>query len=222
VSTQLAYDPATSIFGQIVTGQDVEQWCLEELSTWSSTYLAEVERQAGLPAGSLARVKSWVVAASFDQWPEDQLPRGLLVSVGLSELPLRSGDGSYNARWQMGLGVVVSSRTEAETHRLAMLYVAAHRTLLIQRPSLGGRALGVVWQDENYDQLPFDDVRSLGAGMANFTVEVENVATWGLGPNTPDVPISPDDTVPWPPYQEVQTHTETVEHYPPPEPLPED
>jgi len=211
-----------SIFGQIVTGLDVEQWCMEELATWSSTYLAEVERQSGLSGHDLARVKSWVTGPSLDKWPEDQLPAGLLISVGLAERPSMSGDGSYNARWQMGLAIIVSARTEAETHRLAMLYIAAHRTLLLQRPSLGERTLGVDWQDENYDQLPYDDIRSLGAGMANFTVEVESVASWGMGPNTPDVPLSPDDTLPWPPYQTVKTHSETVEHYVPPDPLPED
>src|SRR5215831_6323641 len=218
----LAYDPATSIFGRIVTGSDVEAWCLGELTVWSSTYLAEVERQAGLSGHDLPRVRSWQTATSFDKWPEDQLPCGLLVSVGLSELPLMDGAGSYRARWQMGLGIIVSARTEAETHRLAQLYVAAHRALIVQRPGLGGNAIGVVWQDENYDQLPFDDERSLGAGMANFTVEVEDVTTWGMGPNAPDVPLSPDDTLPWPPYQTVKTHQETVEHYPPPDPLPED
>jgi len=213
--------PSPSIFGPIVDGDDVEQWCLETLATWSSTYLAEKERQKGLQAGQLQRIRSWVTTASFDKWPEDQLPAGLLVSVGLSELPLKDGSGSYRARWQMGLGIVVSARTELETHRLARLYIAAHRALLIQRPSLGGRAAGVVWQDEDYTQLPFDDERSLGAGLANFTVEVEDVTSWGMGPNTPDLPLSPDDTLPWPPDQTVKTHSETVEHYPPPDPLPE-
>lgn len=209
-----------SIFGRIVDGDDVEQWCLDTLRTWSSTYLAEKERQKGLHAGKLQRIRSWVTTASFDKWPEDQLPCGLLISVGLSELPLKDGSGIYRARFQMGLGIILSARNDLDTHRWARLYIAAHRALLIQRPSLGGQAAGVVWQDEDYTQLPFDDERSLGAGMANFTVEVADVTSANAGPTRPDKPLTPD-TDPWPFWPRVVTHEEVVENYPPPEPLPE-
>jgi len=209
-----------SIFGPIVTGADVEQWCLEELRLWSCTYLSEMERQTGLPAGSLPDVRAWVTTPSFDKWPEDQLPAVLLISVGLAEPPLRDGSGSYRARWQIGLGCIVSARTQAEAHKLAMLYVAAHRALLLQRPGLSGHAAGVVWQDEDYSQLVYDDIRTLAGGQATFTVEVEEVTTWGMGPLDTDQPLDPCHD-PWPPLTTVQTHQETVEHYPPPDPLPD-
>jgi hypothetical protein len=211
------YEP--TIFGRIVDADDVEQWCLQELRIWAGTYLAEKERQKGLEAGYLQRPRSWQIAPSFDNWPEDQVPGIIVQSVGLAEAPLKDGRGSYRARWEIGLGCVVSARTQEETHRMAGLYVAAFRALLIQRPSLGGRAAGVVWQDEDYTQLLYDDLRTLGAGMALFTVEVEDVTSWGMGPNTPDVPNDPD-TDPWPAYPIVLTHEEQVEHYPPPEELP--
>jgi len=209
-----------SLFGRIVDGSDVEQWCLDTLKAWSSTYLAERERQKGLQAGTLQRVRAWVVTPTFDKWPEDQLPACLLISTGLAEPPMKSGDGVYRARFQMGLGCIVSARTELETHRLAQLYISAHRALLIQRPSLGGNAIGIVWQEENYDSLTYDDQRSLGAGQAIFTVEVDDVVSTGRGPNRPDIPLSPD-TDPWPSDPVVQTHDEAVENYPPPATLPD-
>jgi hypothetical protein len=190
----IASDP--SIFGRILTGHDVEQWCLDTLKEWSSTYLAELERQNGLTAGSLPRLRSYATAPSFDNWPEDQVPGLVLISVGLAEAPLHSGDGGYQARWQMALGLVVSARTEAESHFLSMLYVAAHRALLLQRPSLGGRSSGVVWLDEDYAQGTYDDQRSLALGQASFTVGVEDVTNTLAGPTSADTPLTPD-TEPW-------------------------
>jgi len=203
-------DPLT-IFEQVVTGADVEKWTLDCLKTWSSTYLAELERQHGIPEGSLQRIRGWVTSPSIDKWPEDQLPVAILVSVGLAERPLRDGAGRYRARWQMGLSVVCSARTASETHVLAMLYVAAHRALLLQRQSLDGKAEGVVWQAETYTDLPFDDTRSLEAGQALFTVEIENVTAAWAGPDTPSDPLSPD-TQAWPHWPTVKTHDEQVKH----------
>ncbi len=208
-----------TVFARILTGDDVERWVIDTLWTWSGTYLAEVERQHNLAAGALQRPRAWLVAPSWDKWPEDQVPAVVVQSVGLAEPASREGRGAYRARWQVGVGCIVSARTQAETHRMAQLYVAAHRALLIQRPSLGGRAEGVVWQDEDYTQLVYDDLRSLGMGAATFSVEVADVTSWGVGPTSPSEPLDPD-TAPWPLWPTVQTHEETVEHTPPPEPLP--
>lgn len=208
-----------SIFGRIVTGGDVEERCIDVLKRWSGTYISEVERQNGIEAGTLARIRAWVTAPSFDKWPEDQVPAVLLISVGLAEAPRKGGDGRYRARWQMGLGCICSARTQAQAHAQAMLYVAAHRTLLIQRPSLDGWADGVVWQDEDYAQISYDDLRTLAAGQATFTVEVADVVTANAGPLTPDEPEDPD-TLPWPPWQPVVTADVDVQNHQPPEPLP--
>ena len=208
-----------TLFGPIVTGWDVEQWCMETIREWADTYLCEVERQAGLQEASLQRIRGWVTAPSFDKWPEDQLPAVMLVSVGLSELPLKDGYGLYRARWQMGLGCIVSARTQTESHRMAMLYIAALRTLLIQRPSLGDRAAGIVWQDEDYTQLAYDDIRTLAAGQAMFTVEVEGVSQAGAGPLSTDDPNDPA-CAPWPNDGLVLTHEEQVFNNPVSAPLP--
>ncbi len=192
-----------SIFGRIVTGGDVEQWCLDLLHTWFGTYLAELERQHGITEGTLQRPRAYLRVPSLDKWPEDQLPAVLLVSEGTLDLPQRDGRKVHRARWLMGAATVCSARSEAESRALAMLYVAALRALLIQRPSLDGKAQGTVWMAESYTELDYDDGRSLAAGQAAFTVEVDDVVSGDAGPLTPTAPLDPD-TEPWPPWAEAE------------------
>jgi hypothetical protein len=205
----LAYDP-TSIFGRIVSGDDVEQWCVDLFVRWMGTYLSEVERQHGLTAGSWARPRTFRRSLSLDKWPEDQLPAVVLVSTGLATPPVKAGDGKFRARWLMGLVVICSARTEELSHDMARHYCAAIRTLLEQRPSLDGYADGVQWLDESYNDLNFDDSRSLCTGRAVFAVEVDDVMSANSGPVTPDDPLSPD-TDPWAPWPTVETVEIVVE-----------
>lgn len=195
---------AESIFGRIISGEDVEQWCLDLLKKWSGTYLAEVERQHGIEPGLIPRVRAWVTSPSFDKWPEDQIPAVVLQSVGTGEAPLRDGDGRHRARWVMQCDSIVSARTQAESHTLSMLYAAAHRAVLLQRPSLEGHAAGLRWLGDDYTQLPYDDIRSLAAAQFTFEVEVDDVVTSVAGPTTPGDPQDPE-TDPWAPWPEADT-----------------
>ena len=189
---------APSIFGRIVTGADLEQAIMASLKKWSSTYLSELERQHGMEAGELARVRSWTIAPTLDKFPEDQLPALILWSVGLAPPPDRKAGSVYSARWDMRLGLVCGATTPTRSHELAELYVAAHRALLLNRQSLDGfGANGTEWLDESYDDLPYDEARSLGWGVAQFSVQVDDVQTVYAGPLEPDAPLTPD-TAPWP------------------------
>jgi hypothetical protein len=78
--------------GAVVTGRDVELAALALLQRWSGTYLAEMERQSGRAPASLPRVRGWATAADFETWPEDQVPRVLLVSPGLLGPPMADGN----------------------------------------------------------------------------------------------------------------------------------
>lgn len=201
-----------SIFGPLVSGGDVEQWTLDLLQRWISTYLAEVERQHGYTGSDLPRPKGWAFGPSFDKWPEDQVPGVLVSSRGTLDPPRRYGDGAYSARWGIEPGVVCSARTQNEAHALAQLYGLAVRALLKQRPSLDGHAAGTVWLGESYDDLGYDDSRSLYAVRELFAVQVDEVGYDNAGPTLPDAPLAPDDTLPWPPWQEVETYEIDVEH----------
>jgi hypothetical protein len=188
---------APSIFGPLVGGSDLETWTVELVARWIGTYLSEAERQHGLAAGTLARPRAIVRTTSLDKWPEDQLPAVLVVSVGTMEQPVKGGDGSFRARWRIALGGLVSARTQEETRTMAMLYGLALRALLIQRPSLDGHAAGTVWTAETYDDLEYDDGRTLALAVEEFTVEVDGVTLADAGPVTPDDPLDPE-TDPWP------------------------
>ena len=198
-----------SIFGRIVSGSDVEDWCIALLKRWTSTYLSEVERQHGLPTLHYARPRSFVRTISFDQWPEDQLPRILMASAGQATPPKKDADGRYRCWWVMGFGCVCSARYQEEAHEMALDYVAAVRTLFLQRPTLDDHANGVVWLDERYDDLVYDDLRSLSSGQAHFTVEVENVSSAYAGPLAPEEPSDE----PWAHWPIVLTHDEQVINY---------
>jgi hypothetical protein len=193
-----------SIFGRIVSGADVEDWCEQLVRTWISTYLAEKEDQDGIRRGTLPRPRGWTVAPSVDKWPEDQLPAIIFESTGIPGLPRKGGDGRYRARWELRVTTVVSARSERDSRRLASRYTAALRTLFAQRPSLDGNANGIDWLAERYDELAFDEQRSLGHGTVALLVEVDDVATAGAGPQTPAEPLDPDYD-PWADWPTVKT-----------------
>lgn len=200
-------NPYTQAIGPIVTGRDVELAALKLLKRWSGTYLAEAERQREREPKSLPRIRGWTVAPDFEKWPEDQLPCVLLVCPGLAEQPMPNGGGVYRAKYALGLAVIVSAATMSDTAELAKLYVACMRAALLQHSSLEGFAIGVDWLDENYDDLPSDDDRSLGAGQAVFAVELDAFARRWNGPVTPSEP-PPVDTDPLPVDPTVQTITD--------------
>jgi hypothetical protein len=212
----------TATFGPIVAGGDVEGWLLDELQTWFSTYLAEVERRHGYSGHDLPRPRSYAIGPSFDKWPEDQLPGILVSSRGVPAPPLKDGEGNYRARWLIEPGVVCSARTQAETHALAMLYGAALRWLVAQRPSLGGNAEASDWIGESYDDLGYDDTRSLYAVRESFLIEVVDVMLTDAGPTSVEVPFSPDDTLPWPPDVEAETVEIELDNVEVTQPLPEE
>jgi len=220
VLDNVVVDDPTTIFGRIVTGYDVEQWVLALERKWFGTYLAEAERQHGYAACTFPRPRAWVVAASFDKWPEDQVPAVLVVSTGVVVPPRKTGDGVYRAQWRVEVGACVSARTEAESRELAELYVAALNAVVVQHPSLEGNANGASWLELTYTPLDYDSTRSLYAGSAVFAVEVDDVVTTGAGPAAPDPAM--DECAPWAPWPEVATVDVDVDNYAVDEPLPEE
>lgn len=183
-----------TVFGTIISADQVEAAFTETLKTWMPTYLHEVERQAGLDPDSLPGIRSWNNHNEFIKWPEDQLPAVIVVSPGTGSQPVRR-DGGYATTFTLGLAIVVSARDLPSTRTLMKRYIAAARTAILQHPSLGGFARGTVWTAESYDDIPSGDSRTLAAGQAVFEVEVANVTDPGGGPISPEPPDPPSD---WP------------------------
>lgn len=192
-----------TIFGNYVTGDDVEQWTLETVQLWFDTYLKEFELHKGEAIGSIPRPNSYLIAEDVEREGTDQLPTVVVVSPGLNgDQPLADGEGNYRAWWRIGVGIFASAATRTDTKRLVRQYGLILRMIMLQKQSLGKRADGVKWVDESYDDnFDFVDEQTISAGVVEFDVEVANVVNRWAGPvGLPD-PDQPGST--WPTADEV-------------------
>lgn len=192
-----------TIFGTIITGRQVRDATERTLRLWAPAYVAEIGRQDGRPANALPVMRSYVSSVTFDgPMPEDQVPACVIVAPGILGEPVRHGDGTHEATWAVGIGVVVSGQDQENTADLANLYAAVVRTIMLQHPSLGGFATGLRWLDERYDPLPTEDRRTFGAAIVQFAVVVPSVVDANGGPaEPPDDPTT--DPGEWPSIQSV-------------------
>ena len=177
-----------NLYGAVVTARDVREAVIANLKDWSPAYVGEVSVQSGrlrCGDGALPAFRSYGTATSFSTFPEDQLPACIVVVPGLAETPVRQGDGTYLAEWSVGVGVVVSGKDRESTDDLVRLYSAAVRMAMIQKPSMGGFAVGSRWIDENYDELAYDDSRTVAAGIVSLGIEVDAVMNAYGGPKVP-------------------------------------
>lgn len=193
----MTYDPA--MYGFLKSGYDVEQAVIRHLRGdrpdvkdghlgWMTPYIAEVERQLGLDPETIPLIRSYVTANEFRKWPEEQTPGILVVSPGLTDPPLREGDGSYRGRFSLGVAAIAKGRTKEETQRNAKVYGAAVAGALIQHPSLEGFARGLEWRDQSYTDIDSDEGRTLASSQNIFQVEVSNLVLAFGGPV-----VSPED-----------------------------
>lgn len=187
-----------AIFGPLVTGTDLEDAVVATLKLWVAEYLAWAERATGRAQGSLPSPRAWVTSATAERWPEETPPCVLVLSTGTTEAPIMEGDGSYRAKYDLGVAIVTSANTEGATLELAKLYTAVFERILLQHRSLGGFANAVEWQGDSWDKMPANPKRRrhLAYGSAEFMVEVSDVLNARTGPAVPRVdptPAEPDD-----------------------------
>lgn len=193
-----------SIFGTIISDDQVEDAVVAILQKWLPTYMSEVERQRGLVAGFYERppASSYFVRSDFDKFPEDMLPALVITSGGIEDDPPREGRGQYRGGFQIGVSCVCASTDSLYARRFAYRMGAAVRALLIQHQSLdgalNGRLRGIDWVGGRNNELKSEDDRSIWAARQLFTVEVGDVLTRGGGPVAPDSTPLPDPTTPWP------------------------
>ena len=193
----LLRDPGT-IYGRIITGATVERAALQTIRKYAPQYIRETCRQVG--RDPLPDPRGYIVALTFDKWPEDQLPVVVVISPGWAGRPRRAGDGRALAPWSLAAGIV-SSATPERTRENAQLYLGAIRTLLVQQQALGGLAAGIDCLDEDYiPPFAFSRTRTLLAVQALFTVHVSDAFTYGAGPPLETDGPPPDPTEPpnWP------------------------
>ena len=179
-----------SIFGTIKDGTDVETAVLETLVAWMPTYLAELASQRETDAIPSPRAHTYKAYSEFALTTEDtDLPAIIVESSGIDDLPRRQGDGSYIAGWRVSVFAVVLADKQESSMALARSYVAAARAILLQQSSLGGRARGVTWEGESYDEAVADGIE-LQLASTEFVVEFADVVTDAAGPNAPADPVT--------------------------------
>ena len=195
-------------FGLLLDADLIEDAIREKIKVWMNTYLLEVEFQRQLDPGSIPRPKSYLVAEEVDRELGDNLPSIIIASPGLASQPVKEGDGYYRATWNVALGVVVSAGgqdSRTNTKRLLRRYTSALRLLMLQKRNIfdtytsgpdideNFEVIDIVWMDESYDRLDFEDGQTMAAGEVLFEIEISNVANNRLGPKNPAAPSNPTE-----------------------------
>jgi len=167
----------------VVSAFEVEYTLAATVKRWMAFYLAEMEAQRALKEGGLPELRSIVTSADGTRFPEEQLPALIISSTGLDDPPDVRADGLYTARWRVDCRVVVSSQGNRQARRLAALYAAMVRALIIQRASQeaeGQLHLHVDWRGENYTARFLEDERTRAEAVVALRVQVAE-ATWRFG-----------------------------------------
>lgn len=189
----------TNAIGILFAAPALEDAMLELIESWLPTYLTEVERAYGLEPLTLARPKFYGTSVENDTHPGEGLPAIIVVAPGTSGVP--EGEGQYISAWyDLTVATTVVASSEMGARRLAALYSAAIRALVLQHGSIGGVASGVRFQGEEFLGSPAQDnrSRSRGGALTHFMVKIEKLVDVQAGPveplphdgmDMPDLPI---------------------------------
>lgn len=193
----------------ILTEDMLEDAVVDTLKRTIPGELSLIEQQLGLQIGFYQRPRSYEVKNRFDSWPEDQLPKIVVISVGTDDTPAKDGARTYRANWDIGVSCVVSSTDQVRSRRYAYRLGAAVRAALADKPSLylalGGRVRGVEWLGTRNNEVPDPEPgdRTIWAARQAFRVEVGDVLSMGANVIVPDPPDEetpdPIDVSPPPP-----------------------
>jgi hypothetical protein len=151
----------------------------------------------------LPPVRSWRVSSEMGRMPEDQLPGVMIVNQGVLDPPIKHGDGSVKAIWQVDIGCQVVAKGQKvnaapRALTLARMYITAIRLAMLQQrePPMGM----VDWRGEVPNQvLDSQDDRTTCLATARFAIETPDAVTWGEGPLAPeDIDLPPEQRPEWP------------------------
>lgn len=176
-----------SIYGPLVTIEDVRLALTSHLRMWAPTYIEEVARHRGL---TLPAFRGYAAETA------DSLPV-CVTACAAAENPTRHGDGAVSARFVVEAAAVVSAPTREEATAVAGYYGAAIRGAVLQHRDLSGFAAGTYWDGEAIEEVAFDTERAIVACTVRFLVDVDNVINTHGGPLEP--PTNPTvDPGDWP------------------------
>jgi hypothetical protein len=186
-------------FEAIFAAPMLENALLALIKEWLPTYLAEVERQFGIDAGTLARPKYFGTSVDDTLEPGERYPAIVVVSPGTAEVPEGTGGGAWSAWYDVTVATSVMGSNEMGARRQAGLYSAAVRALVMQHAGIGGVAEATLWQGEEFLGEPGKTRnRTRGGALTHFRIKVADVVNSQAGPTFP-VPTDPLGTLPTPP-----------------------
>lgn len=194
-----------SIYGRLITDNEVERQVLATLQGWLPSYLLETNRQDGELA-EVALPRSYeMIRDTVTKWPEQALP-AIVVHIGGTLETTRKGS-AYRVVYSCQVAAIVAGQTRANTRTLAGVYSLAIVAALTQHGDLDGFADGVEWADTDYDLIAEERSRTLMAAVVSLDVAVVGVLDVALGPAGPPPPA--DDPTPglpdWGEAEEVDT-----------------
>lgn len=176
------------------------------------SYLAEVERQAGLRPGTLPTppaADSFYGGVDFESWTQDLLPSIVVVADPVEE-PIRFGTGAIGQWFEMQIAAVVQGDNEDAAQAIAAHYGTAIMGAVMQSGYLDGTELTVAPKVE----LLEDNMGRVFA-MSVLTVRafLEQVVDAFTGPAPPvDWPSDPYTPPPdWPTVETVSIDVEAMD-----------
>lgn len=172
-----------SRIGAVVSAFEVEYALAATVRRWMPAYLAEAAKQRGL-SDALPSLRAIVTSTDSDRFSEEQLPALIVSCLRTEERPDVRATGMYSARWRVDCQVVCSARGNRQARRLAQIYAATIRALLIQRAAqeeTGVQMLsGPDWRGESYRSRRAQDERTIAEATVELLVHVAAV-TWRFG-----------------------------------------
>lgn len=172
-----------SLYGPIIGADDVADRVKDHLVQWAPAYIAEVARQAALPAATLPPFGLFEIRADdvLEAWAS--LPACHVRCHDTK--PVQQRGGRIAAQFPVSIRVAAGGTDESTTARLVARYAKAVRAALLQHPSLDGFAEAVRLTGESYTNPR--SAKDLWAGEAtvNITVTVAAIVDMDGGPVVP-------------------------------------
>jgi hypothetical protein len=192
------------LFGPLVSSWDVESAVLATLRTWLPTYLAEVERQHNLKAGSLERPPTHESyhggTTEAISWDQGHLPEVIVVVEPDGE-PERSASVGVIQAYAVQVWCVVmgDDGTELADPEDAARQQAAHYGAAVQLLEQKGTIAQVAGEQIQWTLLsgaprvecPEPDIRNQQASVTTFKVWVAPIFAQRAGPTGPTPQESP-------------------------------
>jgi hypothetical protein len=205
-----------SAFAPVVHAVTVDKAITSFLIEWLPTYLRAAERLDGRVEGYLTRPRTYSTHYNEDDddfLSDKALPAVFVSSDGFTDWD-RNGSRQWSANARVSVTVVSRGRHLPEARLNASLYIATVTNLMLDRPSLGGIAGGVMPRSEQPRPLddPSNRSRVLTAGMGEYDVFIPYLRHGRGGPISPEAPLPTD---PLPEFGEVSEVDVALEGYPP-------